>query len=354
LTWRDWHEAETFHDSLRLLCGHCGTAEESPGGTKESAGVEVGATKQDHGGPALMDHFNIKTTEMRAVAFTSAPMKERGIWLTLMLHCVATEKAVIESCRNWPEKNWLSVLGVSKADVIKGGSMWEWVNDDLMVWNFPHHHLKVLAVKRAQGPKGKDGGRPKNGNPDGFPTRLSHDHTHAETLKDKVIERENKEKEREYAHTLPDSSSISSTEYEPEKKEGGAGVPVTVEEALAYAESYSKGNAEMLIIEDVSVRNWFDDRCSCGWQPVRSGMQVPIPDWRADLRKWAREDKRRNGYATVPAAKKEKAVPVEVEPEGWWDAWPELWPGVPLPTNWHGIPESWKSDLRIKIDDMKL
>jgi len=185
------------------------------------------------------------------------------------------------------------------------------------------------------------------------PTVVIQEHSHMEWNR----EREGKGKEGSgsaaaAASTLPPPESLTGSESE--KKEGGAGVPVTVEEALAYAESYSKGNAEMLIIEDASVRNWFDDRCSCGWQPVRSGMQVPIPDWRADLRKWAREDKRRNGYATVPAAKKEKAVPVEVEPEGWWDAWPELWPGVPLPTNWHGIPESWKSDLRIKIDDMKL
>jgi hypothetical protein len=185
------------------------------------------------------------------------------------------------------------------------------------------------------------------------PTVVIQEHSHMEWNR----EREGKGKEGSgsaaaAASALPPPDSLTGSK--PEKKEGGAGVPVTVEEALAYAESYSKGNAEMLVIEDASVRNWFDDRCSCGWQPVRSGVQVPIPDWRADLRKWAREDKRRNGYATVPAAKKEKAVPVEVEPEGWWDAWPELWPGVPLPTNWHGIPESWKSDLRIKIDDMKL
>jgi len=144
----------------------------------------------------------------------------------------------------------------------------------------------------------------------------------------------------------------SLTGSEPEKKEGGAGVPVTVEEALAYAESYSKGNAEMLIIEDASVRNWFDDRCSCGWQPVRSGVQVPIPDWRADLRKWAREDNRRNGYATVSAPKKEKAVPVEDEPAGWWDAWALCWPDVPVPGSWHGIAESFKTELRIKLEDM--
>jgi hypothetical protein len=138
----------------------------------------------------------------------------------------------------------------------------------------------------------------------------------------------------------------------PEKKEGGAGVPVSVEEALAYAESYSKGNGEMLIIEDASVRNWFDDRSTCNWEPVRSGVQVPITDWRADLRKWAREDKRRGSYATPSTAKKEKALPVEEEPAGWWDAWALCWPEVECPKGWHGIPESYKTELRIKLEDM--
>lgn len=138
----------------------------------------------------------------------------------------------------------------------------------------------------------------------------------------------------------------------PEKKEGGAGVPVSVEEALAYAESYSKGNGEMLIIEDASVRNWFDDRSTCNWEPVRSGVQVPITDWRADLRKWAREDKRRGSFATPSTAKKEKALPVEDEPAGWWDAWALCWPEVECPKGWHGIPESYKTELRIKLEDM--
>jgi len=183
------------------------------------------------------------------------------------------------------------------------------------------------------------------------PTVVIQEHSHMEW------NREREGKGREGSGSAADAASTLSppeslTGSKPEKKEGGAGVPVTVEEALAYAESYSKGNAEMLIIEDASVRNWFDDRCSCGWQPVRSGVQVPIPDWRADLRKWAREDKRRNGYATVPAAKKEKAVPVEDEPANWWDAWAMCWPDVPVPGNWHCIAESFKTELRIKLEDM--
>jgi hypothetical protein len=184
------------------------------------------------------------------------------------------------------------------------------------------------------------------------PTVVLPEHSHMEW------NRERERKGKEGSGSAADAASAHSpmtlpTGSEPEKKEGGAGVPVTVEEALTYAESYSKGNAEMLVIEDASVRNWFDDRCSCGWQPVRSGVQVPIPDWRADLRKWAREDKRRNGYGTPAPAKKEKAVPVEEEPAGWWEAWALCWPDVPVPGNWHGIAESFKTELRIKLEDMR-
>lgn len=169
--------------------------------------------------------------------------------------------------------------------------------------------------------------------------------------------REGKGKEMEGSGSAADAASAHSpVDFQagsrPEKKEGGAGVPVSVEEALAYAESYSKGNAEMLVIEDASVRNWFDDRSTCNWEPVRSGVQVPITDWRADLRKWAREDKRRGSFAVPSAAKKEKALPVEDEPAGWWEAWALCWPEVECPKGWHGIPESYKTELRIKLEDM--
>jgi hypothetical protein len=66
-----------------------------------------------------------------------------------------------------------------------------------------------------------------------------------------------------------------------------------------------------------------------------------------DQREWNRGD--------MPAAKKEKAVAVarEEEPDGWWDAWAQCWPDVVCPSNWHNMPESYKTELRIKLEEMK-
>lgn len=64
-----------------------------------------------------------------------------------------------------------------------------------------------------------------------------------------------------------------------------------------------------------------------------------------DQREWNR------GGST--AAKKETAVPVEVEPEGWWEAWAQCWPDQACPPGWHGIPEDWKTELRMKLEDMR-
>ena len=304
-----------------------------------------------------MDHFNLRTTDMRQDAFTGSTAREAGIWLKLMLYCVATSNhGRICGCDLWSAKQWLKTIGLDEDEVPHSDtSLWTWQDGDLTVWNYPHHNQSMVDGGKNQ----KGGGRPKkeinpSENPSGNPSENPKG-----KVKGKVREEKEEVKEKIGAAgaastpSQPDSSSISSTEPAPEKKEGGAGVPVTVEEALTYAESYSKGNAEMLIIEDASVRNWFDDRSTCNWEPVRSGVQVPITDWRADLRKWARGDKR-NGYSTQPAAKKEKAVPLEDEPANWRAAW-VLCYGLDMSCapGWHGLAESVKTDLRIAIEDLK-
>lgn len=141
----------------------------------------------------------------------------------------------------------------------------------------------------------------------------------------------------------PESEPVSA-----EKKERGAAVPLHVEEALAYADSYSKGNTEMLIIEDASVRQWFDDRSACNWEPVRSGVQVPITDWKADLRKWAREDNKRR--VNLPLAKKEGGAgaampPVATgAPERYAEAWAELYGDEP--PAWATLGEGERGEVR--------
>jgi hypothetical protein len=60
-----------------------------------------------------------------------------------------------------------------------------------------------------------------------------------------------------------------------------------LDEAKAYAASYSKGNAAGLSIPIHVVSQWHDCRQSVGWVTVKGGLELPIADWKADLRIYA-------------------------------------------------------------------
>lgn len=147
-------------------------------------------------------------------------------------------------------------------------------------------------------------------------------------------------------HPEDDPAAQSRTGILPEKKEGGRAAPANVEEALAYAEAYSKGNTEMLIIEDAWVRDWHAERESVGWMKVSGGVQVPITDWRADLLRWSRREKQ---YPRPEAAKKEGGTELvvvkhEAVPARFAEAWLELY-GTELPA-WAMLGEGEKSEVR--------
>ncbi len=239
-----------------------------------------------------MDHFNLRTTAMRDIAFTGASALERGVWLSLMLHSVAVEnRGVIAGCRNWPEQQWIKVLGVTLEEVgipegtfgaQREASLWDWEGDDLHLWGYPHHNQAMVDGGSKQGQHGSKGGRPKKTEtPSETPSE-----TPTLTPKGKVREgKVREEEEKEGAHARP----------------GGA--PASLAEALTWAAGYSKGNAEMLVIDDAWVRDWFDERSSTGWERVSGGLQIPIADWQADLLRWCRRDAKSR---PVPVAKKKE------------------------------------------------
>jgi hypothetical protein len=62
------------------------------------------------------------------------------------------------------------------------------------------------------------------------------------------------------------------------------GAPASLEEAQAWAVSYSKGNSSGKEIAPAVVEKWWNHRQAVGWVNAR---EVPIVDWRADLTVWA-------------------------------------------------------------------
>jgi len=73
----------------------------------------------------------------------------------------------------------------------------------------------------------------------------------------------------------------------------------SLDEARAYAVSYSRGNAAGIDIPMQVVTQWHDDRESTGWVTVKAGLELPIADWQADLRKFATHYAR-NELSTPP------------------------------------------------------
>lgn len=69
---------------------------------------------------------------------------------------------------------------------------------------------------------------------------------------------------------------------------GGGGGACTLEEATLWAEGYSKGNVLMLVITPEIVHAWHDNRQASGWVTVKNQVELPIADWKADLRTYAR------------------------------------------------------------------
>jgi len=131
-----------------------------------------------------------------------------------------------------------------------------------------------------------------------------------------------------------------------------AGAPASLEEALTWAAGYSKGNAEMLVINDAWVRDWFDERSSAGWERVSGGLQIPITDWKPDCLRWCRREakfpkaigsspgfgpQKKEGGAGFEAA---PAVRGTDAPEGWERAMQALWGD-----DWERYSAAWETML---------
>lgn len=95
-----------------------------------------------------------------------------------------------------------------------------------------------------------------------------------------------------------------------QQQPAGARGHCDLDEARAYAVSYSKGNSAGIAIPMHVVSQWHDAREAVGWVTVKGGLELPIADWKADLRIFAthyqkNELSRPNGAAAAKRAERE-------------------------------------------------
>lgn len=223
-----------------------------------------------------MEYVNIKLETVGDIRFVGARPVVRATWLSLLIYCCKQENSGrIAGCRSWGDGTWAQIAGLKKSEVHAPAGLWEWQGDDLLVWGYPLHNEQVCRTRRAVGRTGgiasgesrRASKSEANASPIGSPNALPNGEA---TVEQK--EKEEKGKEEQQQQPAPRAFQAPS-----------------LDEARAYATSYSKGNTEALDIPMPVVTQWHDDRQTMGWDVVKGGVPIPITDWQADLRNYARK-----------------------------------------------------------------
>lgn len=236
-----------------------------------------------------MEYLNIKLETVGDIRYVGSRPLVRATWLNLLIYCVKQENSGrIVNCASWGDDTWAQIAGLRRKEVHSASQLWDWDGDDLIVWAYPLHNEHVCRVRREVGRSG--------GKASGESRRSSKEEPNGEANAEPIgsangeatLEQKGKVKVKE------DNSTTTTTR--------GAGLNrgCTLDEARDYAVSYSRGNAAGIDIPMQVVTQWHDDRESTGWVTVKAGLELPIADWQADLRKFATHYAR-NELSTPPA-----------------------------------------------------
>ena len=236
-----------------------------------------------------MEYINIKLETLGDIRFVGARPVMRATWLSLLAYCAKQENSGrIANCRSWGNDTWAQIAGLRKAEVHTPCGLWEWDGDDVVVWGYPLHNQEVCQVRRRVGRGGGIASGASRRASKTEPIPEPNGEPFASPNGEANLEQKGKEKVKEDNSTTTTPAPVR------------AGGFCTLEQARNYAETYSKANAAGLNIPMHVVTQWHDDRESTGWVTVKGGVEIPIVDWQADLRKFATHYTR-NDQAMPPA-----------------------------------------------------
>lgn len=126
-----------------------------------------------------MEFLNLHLPKtLRSPEFIGSDPVDRATWLCLIGYCATAENSGrIEDCREWKDRKWQQICGVTKNEVLRECDLWQWDGDSLVVWAYPiDKELEVITnresgrlggSKRTQAKteaarqNGTRGGRPK-------------------------------------------------------------------------------------------------------------------------------------------------------------------------------------------------
>ena len=294
-----------------------------------------------------MNYLNIHTDVLKSEEFIGAEPVQRATWLSLMAWCATQENGgKIKQCADWGDRKWLSICGVTSAEVKTACGLFSWEADCLALKFYPIEAEKAVKAKRQAG---KMGGRPKGSKskPKPAPTQegnhmVNHEVKQSETMT------ETKRKEKE------------GKEMERNGTEGNFPCPQADEKALLLeiwnlAPSKSRTRS--------SKKKVFD-----AWRRVpKSSRPTPLDlitaikawasceDWTKDggqfapgLHLWIKDQK----WEDLPEGSTPITKPThDPGPEGWQKAHQELYPDWLVPFEWFHV-ELWlRDEIQAHLND---
>ena len=146
-----------------------------------------------------MNWLNIELSTLRSESYLGSDPVQRATWLNLMAYCADQENGgKICGGGEWGSRRWLQLLGITKEEVRAESCLWTWVDEDVVVWNYPKAKEAEVRAKRESGRKGGRPPKTKAEKPDGYEVLKPHGSI---SLKRKGKEGKGKEEERNGINT---------------------------------------------------------------------------------------------------------------------------------------------------------
>lgn len=228
-----------------------------------------------------MEYINIKLETVGDFRYIGSKPVVRATWLNLLVYCAKQENSGrIANCRSWGNDTWAQIAGLRRSEVHTQSQLWDWDGADLVVWGYPIHNQEKCQTLRNVGRLGgKASGASRSSTK---PEAIASPNAEPNASPNAAATLEQKEKE---GKGKEENTTTTTTTAAPPILSRGCTLP----EALDYATRYNAGeglSAGRQITPDV-VRLWHDSRLTTAWMNVKSGLEMPIADWQADLRTFA-------------------------------------------------------------------
>lgn len=93
-----------------------------------------------------MEYINMPLRGFRSSEYIEATIKQRGIWISLLVWCCQQKNGgIIDGCRAWGDRQWMQACGAMASEVAESCGLYRWDGDDLLVFFYPgvvHQEVK--------------------------------------------------------------------------------------------------------------------------------------------------------------------------------------------------------------------